>query len=176
VKLEVSVEIPYPRDQVFSVYRDKLPELQRYLPNVRGIAVVSREESGATIRLLNRWKGGGEIPGIVRKFLSDDLLEWDDHATWHADSFTTDWKTVVPAFKDAVRAQGKNHFHDLGNGRTRFEIAGDLSVDASKIKLVPRLFAGSIGPKVEKFLVGAIRPNLVAVSKGVEKYLDANKA
>jgi hypothetical protein len=175
VKLQVSVQIPYPREKVFEIYRDKLPELRQYLNNVRGITVTSRVDEGQITRLVNRWKGGGEIPGLVRKFLSDDLLEWDDHATWHADSFTTDWRTVVPAFKDAVRAEGVNRFHDAGGGKTRFEIDGVIEVDAAKIKMVPRLLAGTIGPTVEKWLVGAIQPNLVAVSKGVEKYLDAHK-
>lgn len=174
MNLDVSVEIPYPREKVFETYRDKLPELVPYLPNVRGISVTSREEQGSTIKLLNRWKGGGDIPSVVRKFLSDELLEWDDHATWHSDKFLTEWRTVVPAVKEAVRAEGTNRFEDLG-GRTRLVIQGVLEVEGSKIKIIPRLLAGTVGPAVEKFLVGAIKPNLVAVSKGVEKYLDAHR-
>jgi hypothetical protein len=175
VKLEVSVEIPYPREKVFTTYRDKLPDLVPFLPNVRGITVVSRDEEGPVIKLLNHWKGGGDIPSIVRKFLSENLLEWDDYATWRQESFTTEWRTVVPAFKEAVRAEGTNRFDDLGGTRTRLVIAGDLEVDARKIKGVPGLLAGTIGPAVEKFLVGSIKPNLIAVSKGVEKYLDQNR-
>jgi hypothetical protein len=174
MKLDVSVEIPYPREKVFHTYRDKLPELVPYLPNVRGISVTSREDLGAITKLLNRWKGGGEIPALVRKFISDDLLEWDDHAIWNQNEFTTQWRTVVPAISEAVRAEGLNRFEDLG-GRTRLVISGLLEVDAKKIKLVPRLLAGTIGPAVEKFLVGAIKPNLVAISKGLEKYLDAHR-
>ncbi|MBI3185001.1 MAG: hypothetical protein HYZ28_22905 [Myxococcales bacterium] len=175
MKLDVSVEIPYPREKVFTTYRDKLPELVPYLPNVRGITVSSRSEEGQLTKLLNRWKGGGELPGVVRKLLSDDMLEWDDYATWNQEQFTCEWRTVVPAFKDAVRSEGKNRFEDLGGSRTRLVIAGMLEVDAAKIRLVPRLLAGTVGPTVEKFLVGSIKPNLVAVSKGVEKYLDAHR-
>lgn len=170
MKLEVSSDIPFPREKVFSVYRDRLVDLVPYLPNVRNITVVNRTEAGNTVQLLNRWKGGGEIPAMVRKFLSEDLLEWDDHATWLADSFTAQWRTVVPAFKEAVRAEGSNVFEAVGS-RTRLTIRGDLDVDAAKIRGVPRLLAGSIGPVVEKFLVAAIKPNLEAVSKGVERFL-----
>ncbi len=175
MNLDVSVEIPYSREQVFSTYRDHLPELVPYLPNVRGIAQVSRADEGETVRLLNHWKGGGDIPALVRKFLSENLLEWDDHAIWHHDQFTTEWRTEVPALKDAVKAQGSNRFEDLGGTRTRLIIAGQIQVDAGKIKGVPRLLAGTVGPAVEMFLVSSIKPNLVAVSKGVEKYLDAHK-
>jgi len=38
MKLDVSVEIPFPREQVYATYRDKLPDLVPYLPNVRGIS------------------------------------------------------------------------------------------------------------------------------------------
>jgi hypothetical protein len=170
----VATEIPFPREQVFKVYRDKLPDLLPYLPNVRGINVVSRDENGPVVKLLNRWKGGGDIPSAVRKFLSEDLLEWDDHAEWNETEWTCAWKTIVPAFKDAVESSGKNRFEAVGD-KTKLTIAGDLKVDASKVKGVPRLLAGGISPVIEAFLVGAIKPNLVATAKGVEKYIAEHK-
>ena len=174
MRIEVSAEIPFPREQVFQVYRDKLPELLPYLPNVRGITVVSRTDEGAVTKLLNRWKGGGDIPGPVRKFLSEDLLEWDDHAEWNATEWTCAWKTIVPAFKDAVESSGKNRFEEVG-GKTRLTIAGDLKVDAGKVKGVPRLLSGTVSPLIETFLVGAIKPNLIQTARGVEKYIQAQK-
>lgn len=175
MRLDVSAEIPFSRADVFAVYRDKLPELVKYLPNVRGISITTRTDDGPVVKLLNRWKGGGEIPGMVRKFLSEDLLEWDDHAVWKQDSFTCDWRTIVPAFKDAIDAAGTNRFEELGPERTRLIIAGELKCDAAKIKGVPRLMSGVIGPAVETFLVATVKPNLVSVAKGVEAYLRENK-
>jgi uncharacterized membrane protein len=175
LKLDVSVEVPYPREQVFSTYRDKLPELVPYLPNVRSITVTSRTEAGGVVHVVSHWKGGGDIPAMVRKFLSEELLEWDDVAAWHHDAFRTDWHTVLPALKEALRAQGTNRFEDLGGGRTRIVIAGELEVDARQLKAVPRLLASAVGPAVEAFLVGAIKPNLVGIAQGVQKYLDAQR-
>jgi hypothetical protein len=175
MRLDVSTDLAFPREQVFKTYRDKLVELVPYLPNIRGIAVVTRADDGPKSKMLNRWKGGGDIPALVRKFLSEDLLEWDDHADWDESNFTCAWRTIVPAFKDAVDSSGINHFEDLGNGRTRLTISGDLKVDASKVKGVPRLLAGTVSPAIESFLIGAIKPNLAATSKGVEKFLQAAK-
>ena len=172
MKLEVSIDMPFPRAQVFAVYRDKLPDLVPYLPNVRGITVVTRSEEGPHIvKLLNRWKGGGEVPASVRKFLSEDLLEWDDHATWDSEKYITHWRTVVPAFKDAVDASGQNFFEELGPKLTRYKIVGELKVDAGKIRGVPGFLGRTVSPMVESFLVGSIKPNLISVAKGVEKYL-----
>jgi hypothetical protein len=171
MKIETTAEIAFPREQVFAAYRDHLPELVPYLANVRGITVTSRIDEGAIVKFVNRWKGGGEIPSVVRKFLSEDLLEWDDLATWNAGDFTCAWQTIVPAFKDAVDARGKNTFVETRPGVTTLTISGDLKVDAAKVKGVPRILAGTVSPAIETFLVAAIKPNLVAVAKGVEKFL-----
>lgn len=175
MKLEVSAEIPHPREKVFEVYRDKLTELVPFLPNVQSITVVTRREDGPTLYLLNRWHGGGDIPALVRKALSADLLQWDDHATWHSERFVTEWRTEVPAFKDAVRASGQNRFEASGPG-TLLRIDGEFTVDPGRIPGIPRLLASTLAPAIEKFLTGSIKANLLAVSKGVERYLDGQRS
>src|SRR5687768_82877 len=107
MKLEAVAEIPFSRERVFAVYRDKLPELVPYLPNVRGIAVTSRKEEGSRLLLVNHWKGGGDIPAAARSVLSEKVLEWDDHATWDNAAWTTDWKIVSRAFPEGLRASGR---------------------------------------------------------------------
>ena len=171
MRIDISVEIPFSRRAVFEAYRDKLPELVPYLENVRAIIVTSRSEEGHLVKLVNRWKGGGEIPAVVRKFLSEDLLEWDDHATWDSQAFRCNWQTVVPAFRESVDAKGFNTYVEKGPSLMQLTISGELKVDAAKIRGVPRILAGTVSPAVEAFLVGRIKPNLIAVAKGVEKYL-----
>ena len=175
MKIETTAEIAFPRDIVFSTYRDHLVDMVPYLANVRGITITSRADEGAITKFVNRWKGGGEIPSVVRKFVSEDLLQWDDLATWNATDFTCQWQTVVPSFKDAVDARGHNTFIEKRPGVTTLTILGDLKVDAKKVKGVPSLLAGTVGPAIEAFLVAAIKPNLVSVAKGVEQYLKNQK-
>lgn len=171
MKLEVVAEIAYPREKVFTAYRDNLVDMVPYLANVRAISVTSRTDEAHIAKLLNRWKGGGEIPSVVRKFLSEEMLEWDDLATWDAQKWTCQWQTIVPSFKESVDARGQNVFTEKSPTVTQLRIEGDLKVDATKIRGVPRLLAGTIGPAVESFLVATIKPNFVAVAKGVEKFL-----
>lgn len=171
MKIETTADIAFPRDIVFATYRDHLVELVPYLANVREITITSRIEEGALLKFVNRWKGGGEIPSVVRRFLAQELLQWDDLATWNATDFTCQWQTVVPSFKDAVDARGHNTFTERTPGVTTLKIAGELKVDAAKVKGVPRILASTVGPAIEAFLVAAIKPNLVAVAKGVEKFL-----
>ena len=172
MRLDLSLDLPYSREDVFRVYRDHLPDLVPYLPSVRSIEVTSRAEEGKVLKLVNHWKGGGDIPSAARRFISEDLLEWDDYATWDGERFTTQWKTVVPALKDAVDAGGLNTYEPITHTSTRYQISGEIKVDASKIRGVPRFLAGTAGPLIESFLVASIKPNLVAVARGVEKFLE----
>jgi hypothetical protein len=176
MELRADAKLPFPRELVFTTYRDKMPELVRYLPNVLGITVTSRADAGAVTRLVNLWKGGGEIPASARTFVDESMLSWDDHATWNAADFTCEWRIVTRAFTEAVSCTGKTRFTDDGKGGTAVEIRGQLSIDASKVKGVPRLLAGTVSRAVEGFLAQRIGPNLVDVSNGVGKYLAEQQA
>ncbi len=177
MELTADATLPFPRPLVFAAYRDQLPELLAYLPNVRNIEVKSRKESPGRVELVNLWHGGGEIPAAARAVLSEAMLNWTDYADWDENAWTCAWRTETHAFTEAVKCSGKNHFVeiDLGDGRakgTRIEIRGDLAIDAKKIKGVPGFLAGKVGSTVESFLAQRIRPNLVEVTDGLRKHLE----
>ena len=170
MKIACDAVIHFPREKVWATYRDRLAELLPYLPNIRGIEVKERKEEGRVVKLVNVWRGGGEAPAIARAFLSESALSWTDRATWREDAWECDWQTETHAFTDAVKSAGVNRFLEVPGG-TRLEIRGDLTIDAAKIKGVPRLLAGKVGSTVEEFLVKTISRNLTDVSKGVERWL-----
>ena len=176
MKIETDVTLPFPRERVFVAYRDRLPELLQYLPNIRGLDVKKREERDAEVYLVNDWKGGGEVPSVARSFLRESMLSWTDHATWRSADFVCAWRTDVHAFPGALNSAGTNRFVELGPEKTRIEFRGELTCDASKVPGVPKLLARSINGTVEKIFVGKIVENLVAVGEGIGKLLAATRA
>ena len=171
MEIKAEVTLPYPRERVFSAYRDRLPELVEYLPNIQSIRVRERKElEGGIIELVNEWAGGGDIPAAARSVIKESMLRWTDYARWLPDRFVCEWRTEVHAFPGAIKSSGKNSYLATPTG-TRLEIRGDLVCDASKIPGVPRLLAGTVGSAVEKVLVSSIATNLVEVGKGVGKLL-----
>ena len=172
MQLRADAKLPFSRPEVFAAYRDKLPELLPYLPNVRKIDVKSREEDGKITKLLNVWHGGGEIPAAARAVLSEAMLTWDDQATWNEEDFTTTWVIKTHAMTEAVKCEGTNRYLEE-NGQTVLEIRGVLEIDAKKIRGVPGFLAGKVGKTVEEFLIGKIQPNLVETVKGLQKYLES---
>lgn len=170
MRIQVDVTLPFPRDEVFPTYRDRIVELVPHLPNIRSIEVQARELRGGDVHVESLWLGGGDIPKVVRGVLKESMLRWTDIATWHAD-FTVTWRTDVHAFPGAVSSSGQNRFVALPTGGTRLELRGDLSIDASKISAVPRFLEKSVAASAEKIIVGSVETNAQAIAKGVEKLL-----
>jgi hypothetical protein len=156
---------------VFVTYRDRLSELVEFMPNVRRIDVKSREEHGNIVEIVNVWHGGGEIPAAARVVFSDSMLSWTDYATWNETNHTCAWRIETHSFKDAVRCQGISRFMAVG-AETRMEIRGELLIDATRIRAVPRFFSKSVGQTVTEFLVKKVTPNLLEASEGVRRYLE----
>lgn len=169
--LSVDTLLPFPRPLVFATYRDELPELVEFMPTIRRIEVRSREQDGSTVKMVNVWHGGGEMPAAARVMMSDTLLSWTDYATWDERDFTCDWAIETRSFKDAVDCRGSNRFVSVDGG-TLLEIRGDLYIDASKIRGVPKVLSKSLGRTVSDLLVKRITPNLVEAADGLKRYLE----
>src|SRR5262245_22752195 len=148
MEIKTDVTLSFPRERVFSTYRDRLEALLVYLPNIRGLEIKQREERDGIVQLVNEWKGGGEIPSVARSFLSESMLAWTDHATWKQADFVCDWRTDVHAFPGALKCSGYNRFVELPGGRSRIEFRGELVCDASKVPGVPKLLARSLNGTV----------------------------
>jgi hypothetical protein len=173
--VESDAFLSFPRALVFSTYRDRLPELVPYLPNVRSIQTQSRHEDGDKVELANLWQGSGDdIPAIARGVLKPEMLSWIDRACWTESDHTCRWRIESPVLKDSIQCHGTTTFTEDGS-RTRVRITGDLSVNAKGIPFIPKLLASKIVPVVERYIVSAIRPNLTSVAGGVDAFLQAGR-
>jgi len=173
VKLAVESTLAFSRELVFKTYRDRLVELVPFLPNIRSIERTSRQDEPPVSRIVNVWRGGGDIPSVARAFLSERMLSWTDYAVWDETRWTCQWRMEAHSFKEAVKAEGINRFQEKGTGCT-LVIDGELGIDGRKLP-IPRFLAGTAAPAIEKFLMSMIRPNLTEVAKGVARFLEAEE-
>jgi|JI10StandDraft_1071094.scaffolds.fasta_scaffold401057_2 hypothetical protein len=170
--IKADSRIPFGRDVVFRTYRDALPLLVPFLPNISSITVAKRAEEGPGLtRMLNVWKAKGEIPTVAQAVIKPEMLEWNDHALWNENDWTCEWRVETKLFTENVSCSGKNRFVPEGDGAMRLEIRGNLDVNLKGIPGVPRFLAGTVAPVVEKFIVTLLTPNLTSVSQGLERYL-----
>jgi hypothetical protein len=169
--ISADAKLDFPRDVVFRTYRDDLVHFAEFLPNIRRIEVRSRENEDGVVKLVNIWHGGGEIPAAARMVLSESMLSWTDYANWRESDYTCEWRIETHSFKDAVDCKGNNRFIEVEGG-TRLEIRGELEIDASKVKAVPKLLSKSVSKTVAEFLIKKITPNLIEVTDGLRRYLE----
>lgn len=173
MRIEADSIVPFARARTFAAYRDEMPQFVRYLPNIQGIDVEERTDAGDVVRLRNVWHGGGEMPAGLRSVVKGDLFSWTDYATWVASDWVCEWRIETHALSEAVHCDGTTRFVELAGDRTRLEIRAELSIDLSRLRAVPAFLAGSLGRKVEQFLVRQITPNLTGVSDALTKHLEA---
>lgn len=163
--------IPYPRERVYRAFRDQLPEIVKYSPDIRELTVHSRTERDGVVSLHNEWVSAADVPPIAAKLIRPDQLRWDDYAEWDDAAFTTAWTIKPRAFTEAVRCTGTNRFLEEG-GSTRLIAEGTLDIDLREIPGVPKFLAGTLGPQVERFIVGLITPNIQQINGSIQKFLD----
>lgn len=173
MRIEADSIVPFARPRTFAAYRDEMPQFVRYLPNIQGIDVEERSDSGDVVRLRNIWHGGGEMPAALRAVTKGEMFSWTDYATWIASDWLCEWRIETHALSEAVRCDGTTRFVDLGGNRTRLEIRAELSIDLARMRAVPAFLAGTLGRKVEQFLVRQITPNLTGVADALTKHLEA---
>lgn len=172
MKLEADARIGFPREVVYRAYRDELPDLVPHLPNVRAITVEQRDEyreEGRT-ELVNVWEAKADIPKLLSAFVKPEALAWTDRAKWMEPLWQCEWKIEPKVFSRNVNCYGTNTYREEGEF-TVLQIRGQLEVDPSGIPGVPKMLAGKIAPAVEKFIVNLIKPNLLSVAEGLERYL-----
>jgi hypothetical protein len=173
MRIDVDSRIPFPCPLVFETYRDHLPELVPYLPNVKSIEAVERKEEGGLIKQKNLWWAKGEIPKAAQSVLKPEMLSWFDFAEWDPASHSNTWRIEMRTMKEVVDCHGHNTFEAVDANTTVFHLRGELNLDLRKVPGVPRFLAGTITPTVEKFIVGLLKPNMTEVARGIEKYLAA---
>jgi hypothetical protein len=171
VRIEADSILPYSRDVVFRAYRDDLPKVVEFLPNVRSIEVKKRDEAGPVTTLFNVWHGGGEVPAAARALLDEKALSWDDHAIWDESKHQCDWTIHTHAFTDAVTSKGQTKLIELAPDRTRIELRGEFAIDLKKVRGIPSFLAGSVGKAVEGFLSKQITANLTSTTDALSRYL-----
>ena len=171
MKLQADARIAFPRPVVFAAYRDRLPEMLDYLPDIKAITVESREEVGpGQSKLLNIWEANSTVPKVAQRIITPDMLAWKDHASWNENDWTCDWRIETRMFTDNVDCGGHNEYVADGD-ETILKIRGNLDVQLKGIPGVPSFLAGTVKPHVEKFIVDLLTPNLVSIAGGLERFL-----
>lgn len=163
--IESEDRIDQPADVIYPLVRDELPKLLPYLPDVEEIEQVSSErESDTRLRVVNKWRAKAKVPGMVAKFLPDDVFAWTDRALWKDDENCVDYQLEGFGY-DVV---GTNYFTP-DNGGTVIKVTATVTIHPEKFK-VPKLLFNKVFPVIEGTVKKAVQPNLTALARGLKTY------
>ena len=175
MKFTSESRIAHSRADSFQAYRDRLEELIPFLEDIETIEIVSRREEDGVVVLHNRWVANQEVPVFAKAFVKQEMLCWDDFASWDEKAYRCDWEIKTRAFTEAVTCRGSNTFYEDGDSQTRVVLEGEFLIDLKKVRGVPKFLGKSLGPKLEQFIVGLISPNLQKVNQSIENFLNQNR-
>lgn len=165
-------EVPFPREQVWQVNRDRLPALVPYMPTVNAIEVIERAQAGDVVKLVNRWTGASDdIPGMVRPFVKSEYMTWLDYATWDQDRWRIEWRLELNILPGAISASGFTEYQEEGD-ETLIHMNGEFRIHPERIPGLPSALASRVVPALERFVVGAVEPNLRKTNECVARYLE----
>ena len=176
MKLDARDLMGHDRVVCWTTYRDELPHLADHLPNVTRIEQLSREEPEAgVVRLVNRWHADGEVPAVAKAFISKDMVNWTERVVWDENRWVCSWEIEPAFFTQYVTVRGATQYIDAGPGRCEIHIQGELSVDVTGMRGVPRLLARRVNKAAETFIGALILPNMRRLNRSVAKVLDDRK-
>ena len=172
MEIRSETRLHHPSDAVFEAYRDRMPEVAAFVPDVKAIRVVERTERDGEVVLHNEWSSDREVPPLMSRFIQPDHLRWDDHAVWNTATRTCSWRITTRAFTDAVHCSGTTTLVD-GGDETTVILEGDLTLDLARIPGVPGFLGSRLAPQVERFIVALITPNLEHTNAAIGRFLEA---
>jgi len=162
----------HPVEMVFEAYRDRMPEVAEFVPDIREIIVHRRDVDGDKVTLHNEWVSDRDVPKVAAKLIKPEHLRWDDHAVWHASEHRCEWVIKMRAFTEAVDCKGQTRLISDGDA-TRVVLDGNLELDLRDIPGVPAFLGKRLAPQIEKFIVSLITPNLERTNAAIGRFLDS---
>ena len=170
MKINVSEPLPMSAEEVFLLLRDHMPKLVPYLYDITSIEVTDRVEEGETVKLTNHWYGDpNSVPAAVRRFVSQDLLSWKDHATWTTSTMTANWWLEPRVGGRLFECKGSTSVHAEGE-TCSLKMDIDLQIHPQNIPGVPKILARRFAPQIEKVIAGQITPNMKNMAVSIRRY------
>ena len=163
--------IDAPKERVFAIMRDELPQVAAYLPNISKVQTLEYTKEGSKTAITNHWFAEASVPAMAEKFVKPELFSWKDTALWDDEQFQVSYELESFLSSEIYDAKGVNYFRDTGDGKTELQLTCEVVIHADKIPGVPRLLSRKVVPMVEKMIEKMLAPNLTSLGEGLKKYL-----
>jgi hypothetical protein len=168
--------IDAPQEVVFALVKNHLPEIGRYLGNIDSISKIAETQlDSQRSKIINHWQAKVDLPLLIKKFLSKELISWKDTAIWDSATHTVAYELESFIANDLFVAKGKNSFKALNGTQTELTLQCDITIHAEKVPGLPKMIAGKAVPIIEGIIEKMLQPNIANLATGIRLYLANNQ-
>ena len=162
----------HPRALVFETHRDELDAVVAHLPDVRRVELQSSStHADGRLEQLYRWHGShGALPMLVRPFVKESLLVWEQRTVWDPARWRADWEIAVPGMGAALECRGSNAYLEQAGGGTTIEVEGSFDFTPHRVSAFQGVPDTAI-PMVERMVVSLVVPMIQRSGRAVADYL-----
>ena len=172
MKLSHSDNIPAHAEEVFNIVKNDLPSLVPYLPSVKKIVLLEHKSlKNNKEKIINHWFADIEMPKLLAKFISNDLLSWKDTATWDQQAMKVKYHLESFVANDLFTAKGCNEFKVVDDDNMELVVTCEVTLNPDQIPGVPKLMKKTLAPLIEAVIEKMLQPNLESLGLGLKSYL-----
>ncbi len=173
MEIKVKHKIGHPPEVVYKVFRDKMMEYVKYLPNVTKVVIMERQDIDDNLtRMRVQWHGMGQIPEIIRSILKPEMISWEDWEDWDTEKLECRWVIKPYYFTEFVRCEGAWRFNPSGDSSCIATCDGVFNVTIKEFPPFPKFIVKKASPAIEKMIGTYLGPNLKNVFSAVEKMIE----
>jgi hypothetical protein len=170
--------IRQPLDRVWSVMRDRLPEIAGKMEDLDSIVVLERStEPDGRLRLTNRWNARQQIPALLQGALGAKAVNWLDRAVWDDALRQCTWSIEPSVLAGHIECGGTTRYEPAMAGRgTRVTFEGYFTLKAGFLEGLPGAFEPAIAGFAETIVSSVIPRNLSRAVAGAGELIAAENA
>jgi hypothetical protein len=128
VNIKQIAMIRQPRDRVWCVMRDDLPELARALDDIEAVKTeVRTEDESGVCTIVNAWRARWDLDGLLPAHPSGQTISWCDTARWYAARFETHWEVRPNFLTGQLRCSGKTLYREAMAGQGTRVVFGGMA-------------------------------------------------
>ena len=172
MRFEIKDSIPLGLEEAFLLLRDEMPALVPFMPDTEEITVLSREEEGDEVKIVNRWRASlNKIPSALRTFVKPEMLSWNDHASWTPGDHTARWELEALGSSKLFSCRGETSVFEDGD-QVYLQIVVDFEIYPERVPGVPRFLAKKLGPQIEKLIGDVLSVNMRQMGQSIIAYAE----
>lgn len=164
--------IDAPQETVYNLVKNHLSEIATYLDSIESIKKISEQKlDPAHTKIVNHWQAKVDLPLLIKKFLSKELISWKDTAVWDEGKKSVSYELESFIANDLFVAKGQNTFNPINDKQTELILRCDVSIHADKVPGIPKLIAAKAVPVIEGVIEKMLKPNIASLASGIRLYL-----